>query len=36
MFNGSYFFILMQTETDYRLEEASEALKDFTFIEEIE
>lgn len=33
MFNGSYFFVLMEREHDIRLEEASEALKDFTFID---
>lgn len=34
IFNGTFFFILMESESDFRIEEADEALKDFTFHEE--
>lgn len=34
IFNGTFFFILAERENDYRLEEAEQALKEFTFIDE--
>jgi chromosomal replication initiation ATPase DnaA len=36
MFNGSYFYIMMENERDYRIQEAEEALKDFSFMEKME
>jgi len=34
IFNGTFFFILAERENDYRLEEANDALKEFSFIDE--
>lgn len=34
IFNGTFFLILMESEADHRIQEADEALKDFTFHEE--
>jgi len=34
MFNGTFFFVLTERANDYRLEEAHDALNDFTFIDE--
>jgi hypothetical protein len=34
IFNGTFFFVLAERANDYRLEEAHNALQDFTFIDE--